>query len=1226
MIGDLSSLFAAPVTEEFEESVRVDRAVEDHRRSSINSYHVTEQSATFLREFFARQLGEASDRRQGRNYWLYGYFGSGKSHLLTVLDGLSDTSVVERDTEGIWSALTDAESYPELREYWCRTHDEYHLIPISINLLKYQGQQTLSFSEVVLRAAHKSPALTGVDGGLSGRLQTAYFEDWYRTTDAWSDRTEQARRVLKQVGVDNAEAYKWADVQRYGALANLVLPQLFESVTGDNDGLADLVPSYLDPATAVERLDELRAARAAALGTEVKLVLLLDEVSLFIADQPDSRLTELQLLAENVNQIGQGNIDLVVTAQASLDDEQPRFAPQQTDLGILKDRFQHRHGLPTRHIGEIVFERLLRKVEGRRTDIDDIIKRTSLDPADSFVYNELEQNTDPPLDQLGRDELIDYYPFLPYQAALFVEILSNLRDEAPDPSKSIFSGTARAGLALIHGLLETWLENDTPERLVSLVDFYDLIEPELRDIAGVDVEVVREIAVEVEDGTLEPFDLRVAKAVLLLQYVDEYIPLDDRKNIAVAVMDSLDGATQLQMANRVDTALDDRLKKYIRPSHDETEPALRFTTPIERRIYEATERNEANVDWEAVRRSLDDHLWADVVRELGLPESVPYKGSDVEYPVGYEFSIAGRELEDQSMADGVLTVPIDIRGLLPLNADDVSGETLTWSVSTDSNLHDRLTRWWALHDAVGNQRLPETVRQELDDRRASTRSGLISTLNSGTYEIKDQSELTNLRPAVQSAVDVRYPDEFHPVMREIDAGYLTELTDLPAGAELPDWARRLEVATEDPSTHGGTIQTNLHAMAGRAVARNDGTARLRAVLDAIIEREPIYEGAEPALCAVIWGLVRKGDFVPQNESGRSLDADSVLDQDALNETYLRFGPQEDVHSQLVEAGFCETTDTIEVGIRNLEQANRLVEGDVETLYDDVGLILEDDVRTAAVEELFQTFQTALETQQQEAVARIEAIAKTGTDWETQIEETVGARDWLSEAADIWDRRQEFLLRLDAALLIAEQEFAWLTERCTETASELTDVLTDYGGSWWARDGWSQLYDQITEGQSLVDAIERAWNNLTDNADVTRLTEETTENPWLTGSHSDIVQPAFEQEYLEPLKAFQMWYRGLYTAVRTVCMEQGSAEVTAIRRATKTIERTAPLSTTTGHDISGLVDRLEVIRSVLDAYRPSEVDTIGIVPDDRTGLDEVAESLAEHHRFGISYTDYGVVVE
>jgi len=107
------------------------------------------------------------------------------------------------------------------------------------------------------------------------------------------------------------------------------------------------------------------------------------------------------------------------------------------------------------------------------------------------VYSGIEQNTEPPLATSTASVSLEFYPFLPYQPPLFLEILSNLRQEAHDPAKSIFSGTARAILALVHGLLQEWIEAGEETNVISLVDFYDLIEPELDDITPQDVGLSR---------------------------------------------------------------------------------------------------------------------------------------------------------------------------------------------------------------------------------------------------------------------------------------------------------------------------------------------------------------------------------------------------------------------------------------------------------------------------------------------------------------------------------------------------------------------------------------------------------------------------------------------------------------------------------------------------------------------------------------------------------------
>ena len=169
--------------DDFEESVRIDRDERDHRERAMRSYHMTADSRRFVREFVDRLLGRADDMRTGSNYWLYGYYGSGKSHLLTVLNGLLDTGWLEGQQDAVWSDLVgDArdETLTRLRDHWQDVHDDCYVIPISVDLLTYQGQKQRSFSEIVLRHANQDPDLTGVDddisAGLSSQLDVAYFE------------------------------------------------------------------------------------------------------------------------------------------------------------------------------------------------------------------------------------------------------------------------------------------------------------------------------------------------------------------------------------------------------------------------------------------------------------------------------------------------------------------------------------------------------------------------------------------------------------------------------------------------------------------------------------------------------------------------------------------------------------------------------------------------------------------------------------------------------------------------------------------------------------------------------------------------------------------------------------------------------------------------------------------------------------------------------------------
>jgi hypothetical protein len=1238
--------------ESFEESVRIDRAEEDHRRQAIQSYHVTEDSKRFLTDFVNRTLGRADDMRTGSNYWLYGYYGSGKSHLLTVLDGLMDTAWLEGQRDTVWSALAPTgtdEEFDALRTRWEAAHDDYHVIPISVNLLKYQGQKQRSFSEIVLRHAHQNPLLTGVDDayseGLSPQIDVAYFEYWYKNTDLWEDRQERAKSIVDTVIPDNPrydwertteEKNLWRAVQQYNALSDVVLPELFENVVGNQDGYSDLQPSDIDPETVVTRLEKLRKARAEERDKPVKLVLLLDEVSLFVGTDFE-RLTELQTLAENVDDTGDGNIQLVATAQAKIEDVQPQFAAHGADFSIVKDRFPHRYQLPSRHVGDIAKRRLFEKTPEGHDAVERILETTSIDPATSLVYSQTKQNTTPPLDDIDEKELIECYPFLPYHAPLFLEILFNLRKEAPDPAKSIFSGTARAILALMHGLLTEWVETGEENHVISLVDFYDLIRPELREILPQDVRVVegsktapgsvdpdrvRGIADDVQDGVLEEFDLRVAKAVLLLQNVHNIVPMNEN-NLAVAVMSDLDGQAQITTANRVEESLD-RMEKYIRPTDDETGPRYRFATQEERLIYDETESKEADPDWGAILEALDEHLWSEIAEGISLPESVPYGETTDEYPVAYQFAVDGIDFETRVDAEGALDINIEVQGIhSDVDADQLDEDTLYWKIGTEGldNLRDQLVDWWALRDAVDARDAPPAVERDLRERARSATSKVVSAMTSGTFTVKDQTDISGLSKAVKATVDATYPDDFHPMMLQVTDGRLQELAELDGDDPLPGWARTIQVPSKKQTDDSGRkrIQNNVLVNTGRQLKGNDEGLALSTVLDEIIENKPYYAEVRPALRAILWGFCRRGRLLPLDEDGDALADEQVLTGAAAT-VRLKLLEVADPGDALEQHGFKETTETIATGLINLRRANEQLRSRQSNLREDVQLARE-SVSTDAINSLLEAFFKALSERRDETDERLRIIKNQDEGLLSAIEETKQEQKWFDDVTETWELRQPTLRQWDAELTLGDSRFDWLDDSAATTMDARRDQIAGFEGTWWTADGWSQLVEEL-DGDATSE-LERAWEAYTDRHGLHALVEDIKSNDWIRppADRPASVHRGFERTYVTPLQNVEDWYDSIDTAIQVLL----SDEEADFERITSDISTLDTLDEAVDVPLNDLRDRLDALTAVVGDRDPEEVDTVGVIPDDRQAIDKRLERLVEQGALDIEEADAGVVV-
>lgn len=1240
-MGDSTDSWFDDLPEDFEESVRIDRDERDHREQAIRSYHMTADSQRFIRDFIDRTLGRADDMRTGSNYWLYGYYGSGKSHLLTVLDGLLDTDWLAKRGDTIWADLVSEssdDSFDQLRDNWRTVHEEFYVIPISINLLKYQGQKQRSFSEIVLSHAHQDPDLTGVDDeiseGLSPQLEVAYFEKWFRTTDAWSERQSRAEGVLEAItGTSTEYDWRsdelWRDIQKYSVLADVVLPTLFEQENGTRDGYADLQPSDIDPEEVISRLEELRTDREDELGKPVKLVLLLDEVSLFIGTDFE-RLTELQTLAENVDDIGDGDIQLVATAQAKIEDVQPRFAAHGADFSIVKDRFPHRYQLPSKHVGDIAKRRLLAKTDHGEAAVREVLDEASVRPTESLVYNEIKQNTKPPLDDIDHEELVEFYPFLPYHAPLFLEILFNLRREASDPAKSIFSGTARAILALMHNLVHSWIEESEANRVVSLVDFYELVEPELQEILTQDMRVIegsevsRGIADEVEDGELDEFDLDVAKAVLLLQHVHEIIPLNEG-NIAVSVMSDLNGRSWTSTQNRVEESLG-RLQKFIRPTEDESRARYRFATQEERIIYEETEAKEADPNWDTVLQALDEHLWRRILQDLSLPESVPYGETGDEYPVRYEFSVDGTDFETTVENEGGLDVSVAVQGVRPEQPPEKGDkETLFWSIDTNGldDLRKHLVKWWALRDAISTQNAPPAVERDLSRRADTVRRKLVSVMRNGSYRVKDRTGITSLSKAVRTAVDIAYPDDFHPMMLQVTEDRLQELAELSTEDPLPTWTRTIQVPSTEPSAGPGkqTIQRNVLSLTGRQLKGREDGLNINTILDGITSEKALYTDARPALRAIIWGFCREGRLVPIDEDGNTLENTVLLDRDRLSTARLKLLPRKPIGKLLEEGGFKETTETVADGLINLQETNQRHRSSIIGLQEDVQLVADTDVRSDAVSRLLETFSGELNERADATADRLTVVRSQGDDLDDVIDRTNETEEWLDEVTDVWDRRLASLYRFDAQLAVADGRFEWTDEDTRSSVAEQRNVITNFEGNWWTMDGWHALVEETRT--DLSTELQRAWKAYIDRRGLSALIERIEDHSWIVPA-TDLpagVQAAFEREYITPLRELRRWFETIDGAISSL----STNDEDALLAAADDLSRVDPLTAAIDYDPTELESRLERLTAIVGDRTPGEVDRIGLLPDDRNTLDQQLERLVQRRELDIETTDSGVII-
>ena len=1208
---------------DFEESIRIDRELdpddasdrrEQRYRRYLDKYHLTGASADFLEELFAHVHDDRPEPDE-RNHWLYGYYGSGKSHLLTALDLLLDTRGLEpTEMDMVWGRFDGRRAHPDLDEAWHALHDDIVVVPLSINLLKYQSVRDQSFSEIILQTVYEQR-------GFANRLDVAFFEEefqrtggLYDTRSVWENREQLLNEILREEGVSDPN-YTWGDVQQYRILSDIVLEGLTEEATGMTENLKDIQNRNIGQELAVDAIESYRQELQEGFDRTVKIVLLMDEVTLFVGGNYQ-RLSELNALAESINDVGQGNIVSVVTAQSNIEDVQPGLATKQLDFGILKDRFPQQYELPSKHVGEIVQQRLLTKSFSGREWIEEEALAASVHPQTMLTYREVTQNTEPPLDDIENQQFIQYYPLLPYQPALFMEILSNLRGELADATKSIFSGTARAILSIVAGLREEWAEKDSAVPIISLVDFYNLVEYELEDIIPEKTTVIDDIE---EDDATSAFDLRVAKAVLLLSYVPDLVPQTDA-NLAAAVIDDLEGQPRSSVQNRVRESLEGNLEKYIRPDTSTDGSDLRLTDREEQELISSARGFETNPDWDRIIAELDERLWDDVIADLELPQSHEYTDDEdaISYPVGYTYEIDGTKLETGN-GDAVFTVDVVVRGLRPdVDDDHIAQETLYWLIGTQgvTELQSQIVEWWALIEATRSTNPPESLVRDRADAADRVVEKLTAALSNGRFRV-EASEFTSIAPAVEDYIDESYPAYFHPELSRIDDSHLDELRTLDDDEDLPEWAQSIGVpdqSTTDFATFSD-IAFELRRLVGTQVQEGDPGLDLATVLDRVIEEEPLFaeetsDGVNPtpAALAVLWGLCRAGVFRLTTVEGEPIDVDELLSPHRHTSlTVTPVPPGQRPKDTFVEYDIIEPTESENRAYVTFDDLLEDIERRANALADKVNVRAETTVESDTVSALVEDLgEGAREIATSAAERRENAMTNDIEELDELLSSTRADEATLETAEQRWTERSSFLLQLDGLLRLGTVDVDWLNEAVHQHIDALSGQLeTVQDTEWWTDSGWTAFVRELDARHSAIDALETAWETQRSTTDLSTLRSDLEDHPWLvrpTELPVHGVHDGFRVRYLDQLRGLRTTVDRIETAIEPLTdPEPGSGDEERLTKALGLLDGDLDWASVTESVVTERRTQLETLDRLVGDATPEDVVGIGLLHDDADAL-------------------------
>lgn len=533
----IRDLFVKPIDRPINGVVKADQHDDASIWQELDEYVTTREVTGHLRAFYDAYLATIdhpavpmiTDRM---GVWVSGFFGSGKSHFIKILSYLlSNREAIDPTTGEHRTALQFFESkIPDplmLGDLRRAVAGKTDVILFNIDAKADAGHDRNAILQVFLRVFNEMQGLSGdaphvahMERHLLAKGRFDVFKAAFKTSngsdwDAQRDAVDFLRDdVIAGLGaaldMSAASAGKWFDDARDAYRINI-------------EGFADLVRAYLD-----------------AKGTGHRIVFLVDEVGQFIGKNSQLMLN-LQTITEELGVRCKGRAWIIVTSQEDIDATLGEANQARTnDFSKITARFHTRLSLSSSHPDEVISRRLLEKTPAAHAALGAVWQARS-----DIINNQLSFADHAVAFRRFKDadDYAAHYPFAPYQFHLLQKIFESIR-------KVGASGRhlARGERSMLDAFQTAAVVNGHRDidAFIPLYDFYPSIESFL------DSSVKRAIDQAGENPALEPWDLKLLRALFLIRYIDAVRATVD--NLATLCIDRID-ADKLALKRQIQDSL-----------------------------------------------------------------------------------------------------------------------------------------------------------------------------------------------------------------------------------------------------------------------------------------------------------------------------------------------------------------------------------------------------------------------------------------------------------------------------------------------------------------------------------------------------------------------------------------------------------------------------------------------------------------------------------------------
>ncbi len=431
-------------------------------KAEISEYVVTES----IEEQFEKLLTkmQAAMEAGGENevgVWVSGFYGSGKSSFTKYL-GLAFDDTIKIDGIPFIKHLQDRLHKSTTKALLNTVTQRF---PAAVLMLDLASEQVAGATMEEVSTVLYYKVLQWA--GYSRNLKVAALERKLKTDQRYDE--------FLQAFKEQTDGQEWQDYRNDELVVDSLIPEIAHQLYPN---LFKTPSSFTTEVSEVIRFENDRVSEMLEIAREATgkdyIVFIIDEVGQYVGSR-QNLILNLDGLAKNLKNIGDGKVWIIGTAQQTLTEDDPKASLNSPELYKLKDRFPIQIDLEANDIKEICYRRLLGKSPTGEAEVGGYFDkygqalRHNTKLVDARAYGA----------DFDKETFINLYPFLPAHFDILLHLLGAL-------AKSTGGIGLRSAIKVIQDILVEGADDRLPIAdqtvgwLATTVTLFDALEKDIR--------------------------------------------------------------------------------------------------------------------------------------------------------------------------------------------------------------------------------------------------------------------------------------------------------------------------------------------------------------------------------------------------------------------------------------------------------------------------------------------------------------------------------------------------------------------------------------------------------------------------------------------------------------------------------------------------------------------------------------------------------------------------